>query len=29
MKKYWKSLPNGQWKVYIQLFTKKGTKQRL
>lgn len=22
-------LPDGQWKAYIQLFTKKGTKQRL
>jgi hypothetical protein len=29
MKKYFKKLPNGQWKVYIQLFMKKGTKQRL
>lgn len=29
MKKYFNKLPNGQWKVYIQLFMKKGTKQRL
>jgi len=24
-----KKLPNGQWKVYLQLFMKKGTKERL
>lgn len=29
MGKYFKKLPNNQWKVYIQLFMKKGTKQRL
>ena len=27
--KYYKKLPNDQWKAYIQLFMKKGTKQRL
>ena len=27
--KYYTRLPKGQWKVYLQLFTKKGTKQRL
>ena len=27
--KYYGKLPDGKWKVYIQLFTKKGTKQRL
>tara|TARA_B110000971_G_C19564455_1_gene300196 strand:+ start:131 stop:493 length:363 start_codon:yes stop_codon:yes gene_type:complete len=29
MTKYYNKLPNGQWKAYIQLFMKKGTKQRL
>ena len=29
MTKYYNKLPNGQWKVYIQLFTKKGTNKRL
>jgi hypothetical protein len=29
MSKYYTKLPNGQWKVYLQLFTKKDTKQRL
>ena len=28
-KKYYKKLSNGKWKVYIQLFMKKDTKQRL
>ena len=28
-KKYYKKMPNGQWKVYLQLLMKKGTKQRL
>ena len=27
--KFYTKLPNGQWKVYIQLFTKKGTQKRL
>jgi hypothetical protein len=29
MSKHYKKLSNGQWKTYIQLFTKKGTGQRL
>ena len=29
MKKYFKKLDNGKWKVYLQLFFKKGTKFRL
>ena len=29
MTKYYKTLPNGKWKVYIQLFTDKETKKRL
>jgi len=28
-KKYYKKLPNGQWKTYLYCFLKKGTKQRL
>jgi|TARA_B100001758_G_C18288092_1_gene545425 hypothetical protein len=27
--KYYNKLPDGKWKVYIQLFTKKDSKQRL
>ena len=29
MKKYYKKLPNGKWKTYIQLFMDKKTEQRL
>ena len=28
-KTYYSKMPNGQWKTYIQLFLRKGTKQRL
>tara|TARA_R110000803_G_scaffold165262_1_gene228827 strand:+ start:663 stop:1022 length:360 start_codon:yes stop_codon:yes gene_type:complete len=26
---YYKKLPNGQWKAYVQLFMRKGTKHRM
>jgi hypothetical protein len=29
MDKQYNKLPDGKWKAYIQLFTKKGTNQRL
>ena len=29
MEKYYKKLPNGKWKTYIQLFMDKKTEQRL